>query len=69
MSPTNDTISLCGNRDGLSLNLKGYGDHLIVLFKSVNDSSGKGFSCRLKIEAKNEDVEDLSFQGRLYLFT
>ena len=55
MSPGNDTISLCGNRDGLSLKLQDYKDNLSVAFKSLNKSSFPGFSCRLKME---KDLDD-----------
>ena len=55
MSPGNDTISLCGNRDGLSLKLQAYKDNLSVAFKSLNKSSFPGFSCRLKME---KDLDD-----------
>ena len=40
MSPHNETISLCGNRDGLALQLSGYKDRLILAFKSLERSTG-----------------------------
>ena len=60
MSPGNDTISLCGNRDGLSLKLQDYKDNLSVAFKSLNKSSFPGFSCRLKWGG--EEVEDVKIE-------
>ena len=51
-SPRNDTITICGKRNGLSLTFNGYSDELTLTFKSVNRSTGPGFSCRLSIFAK-----------------
>ena len=61
MSPSNDTISLCGHRDGLALRLEGYQDNLMVAFKSLDKSSGAGFACRLKMES--EEKSENGFQG------
>ena len=57
MSPGNDTISLCGNRDGLTLKLQDYRGDLEIAFKSLNKSSFPGFSCRLKYGAEPQKIE------------
>ena len=63
LSPQNDTISLCGKRDGLALKLAGYQDYFSLDFKSLDKSSGPGFTCRLKVDKpeviliKDEKVE------------
>jgi hypothetical protein len=44
-SPNNDTLTLCGKRDGISLTLKGYSESVVVTFKSANNSVSEGFSC------------------------
>ena len=49
MSPNNDTISLCGHRDGLAIKLRGYQDRLgyfsfaLQIFASRNFEVGKSF--------------------------
>ena len=57
MSPHNDTISLCGHRDGLALKLTGYRERLVIAFKSLEKSSFNGFSCRIKMEVENKVFE------------
>ena len=66
-SPSSDTITLCGRRNGLSLSLNEYKKNLTITFKTVNKSTGPGFSCQLTLndheeEAENEITE--AFQGK-----
>ena len=72
MSPHNQTISLCGNRDGLAIQLSGYKDRLVLAFKSKGQSTGPGFTCRLKMEEPNAaeklivettEVDNKGFRG------
>ena len=60
MSPHNQTISLCGNRDGLAIQLSGYKDRLVLAFKkSKGRSTGPGFTCRLKMEEPNSVEKEI----------
>ena len=77
MSPHNQTISLCGNRDGLAIQLSGYKDRLVLAFKSKARSTGPGFTCRLKMEEPNAaeklivettEVDNKGFKGMEKIF-
>lgn len=58
-SAHNDTIELCGKRDGLALRLSGYQGILSVVFKSLSKSTKRGFSCRLKADQDQGIQEEL----------
>ena len=57
-SPNSDTITLCGRRNGLSLSLSDYKNNLTITFKTVNKSSGPGFSCQLTLNDQEEEAEN-----------
>ena len=66
-SPNSDTITLCGRRNGLSLRLSDYMKNLTITFKTVNKSSGPGFSCQLTLNDQEEEAENEiteAFQGK-----
>ena len=56
-SPNNDTLTLCGKRDGIHLTLEGYTESVEVTFKSANNSVSEGFSCLIYTEEINSAEE------------
>jgi hypothetical protein len=50
LSPNNDTLTLCGKRDGIHLTLEGYSESLEIRFKSENNTISHGFSCLVYTE-------------------
>jgi hypothetical protein len=49
-SPNNDTLTLCGKRDGIHLTLEGYSESLEIRFKSENNTISHGFACLVYTE-------------------
>ncbi len=57
VTPHNDTITLCGKRNGISLRLTGYKDNLLVRLKSLDSSSSPGLSCHVKLVEREDNSE------------
>jgi len=55
-SPNNDTLTLCGQRNGLHLTLEGYSDSLEVRFVSKDGSASEGFSCLVYTKPEEDSV-------------
>ena len=66
-SPNNDTLKLCGKRDGIHLTLEGYTESLEIVFESENNSLTHGFSCLLYTQQEvSADEEEKDFDCKLF---
>ena len=69
-SPNNDTLTLCGHRDGIHLTLEGYSEYIEIKYTSKDNSVSDGFSCLLYTEEKNDEEfgGDPDFDCEILLF-
>ena len=70
-SPNNDTLTLCGHRDGIHLTLEGYSESLEFRFSSKSNSVSEGFSCLVYTEEEEllaTGAEDPDYDCKLTYF-